>query len=62
MVDVSVIRRKLRKLDEYAGQLGRIQPESFDAYKASVLHQRAIERLLQLLVDVASDINTHVLV
>lgn len=62
MVDVSVVRRKLRKLEEYVDQLSRLQPESFEAYKASVLHRRAIERLLQLLVEVASDINTHVLV
>lgn len=62
MVDASVVRRKLRKLEEYVDQLSRLQPESFEAYKASVLHRRAIERLLQLLVEVASDINTHVLV
>ena len=62
MVDAAVVQRKLRKLSEYLQELEEVKPPSFDAYVRSRLVRRSVERLLQLLVEVASDINTHIIV
>lgn len=55
MVDASVTRRKMRKLDEHLGRRSwrnsaGCDPSLSRLTKASLLHRRAIERLLQLLV------------
>lgn len=62
MADPDVLRRKLAKLDQYLGELESIRPASFEEYEASLLHRRSVERLIQLLVEVGNDINTHLLV
>lgn len=62
MVDVEVVQRKLRKLEQYLRELEEIRPPSLQAYVSSTLLRRTVERLIQLLVEVANDINTHVIV
>lgn len=62
MVDVQVVRRKLRKLDQYLRELEEVRPPSLEAYLGSILVRRTVERLIQLLVEVANDINTHIIV
>lgn len=61
-IDVDVVRRKLRKLDQYLRELEEVRPGSFEAYMRSVPVRRSVERLIQLLVEVANDVNTHVVV
>lgn len=62
MADPDVLWRKLPRLDQYPSELESIRPASFEEYEASLLHRRSVERLIQLLVEVANDINTHLLV
>lgn len=60
MVRVDVIRQKLAVLHGYLGELKAHRAISFEDFVAGGDPQRAIERLLQLVVEAAVDINTHV--
>ncbi|HAP31472.1 MAG TPA: hypothetical protein DCQ14_00215 [Firmicutes bacterium] len=62
MVNRQVAERKLSKLKGYLEELSAYQDLSWDEYRASFPHRRTVERLLQLIVDVAVDINTHAVV
>jgi len=62
MADHILVRRKLVKLHQYLEELKGLSRYSFQDYQENYLIKRTAERLIQLLVDVASDINSHVLV
>ena len=62
MVNPQVVRRKLIKMDGYLKELQDLQGYAYSEYLSNNLVRRSAERLLQLLVDVAADINTHVIV
>lgn len=62
MVEHLLVQRKLVKLRQYLEELKGISKYSFQDYQGNYLIKRTAERLIQLLVDVASDINSHVLV
>ncbi len=62
MVDPVVVRRKLTKLDQYLGELEVLRGVTLEEYLADSRHRRAVERLIQLVVDAAVDLNTHVIV
>lgn len=62
MVKPSVVKRKLVKLKQYLDELALIAQHSYEEYSENFLLRRSAERLIQLLVDVATDINTHALV
>ena len=62
MLNAAVVERKLAKLEQYLRELAAVRPPTFQEYEQSLLHRRAVERLIQLLVDVANDINAYVLV
>lgn len=62
MVDKKVAQRKLRKLRQYLYELSTFKIISWEEYMKNFQHQRAVERLIQLIVDVAADINTHAVV
>lgn len=47
---------------QYLDELGSMQHTSLDEYLGDARTRRAVERLIQLIVDVAVDVNTHVLV
>lgn len=53
----AIIREKLLLLDQYLRELGTVKDISFVAYQKSPMTRRGVERLLQLLVEVASDVN-----
>ncbi|MBT9172425.1 MAG: hypothetical protein DDT21_00806 [Syntrophomonadaceae bacterium] len=62
MVNRQVAERKLSKLKGYLEELSEYQNLSWDDYLAAFPHRRTVERLIQLIVDVAVDINTHAVV
>jgi len=61
-VNPLVIKRKLQKMAQCLGELEAVRPASLDEYRSDFGRRRAVERLVQLIVDVAVDINTHLIV
>ena len=59
MVRVEVVERKLEALADYLAELRALRPADLREYQPDLTRGRAIERLLQLVVEVATDINTH---
>lgn len=62
MVNTVLVRRKLMKLDGYLAELKHLSRYTFEDYCSDFRTKRAVERLLQLLSDVATDINMHIIV
>jgi len=62
MIDVDLIRRKLSRLNMYLEKLKPISQKSLEEYKSDFYFKFSAERLIQLIVDAASDINNHVVV
>ncbi len=52
---------KLLKLKEYIELLEKIKPASFEEYMADIKTKYTVERIVQLIVDIALDINNIVL-
>lgn len=59
MVREELVRRKLALLHGYARELAEHRDVTLDEYVRGGPTRRATERLLQLIVEVAADINTH---
>lgn len=57
-----VVKRKLEKLAECLGELESLGHGTLDEYRSDFGCRRAVERLVQLTVDIAVDINTHLIV
>ena len=60
--DLEVITEKLILLRQYLGELSEIKDITFNYYTGNKIVKRGAERLLQLLVEVASDINGALLI
>lgn len=54
--------RKLSRMSQYLDELESVRPDSFEGYVEDIRTRRAVERLLQLIVEVANDINVHAVV
>lgn len=61
MVDRQLLLRKLASLDEYLAQLGELREITADQYRADWRTQRAVERTLQLAIEVCADVANHVI-
>lgn len=59
--DIEVIREKLVLLGKYLEELSELKDLTFKEYTERNITKRGVERLLQLLVEVASDINSVIL-
>lgn len=57
-----VMRRKMQRMVQYLDELEAMSHISLDEYLSEVRERRAVERLIQLIVDVAVDVNTHMVV
>lgn len=57
-----VVNRKLQKLSGYLAELKMMEGITLEDYLNNFRHRRTVERLIQLIVDVAIDINTHAVV
>lgn len=62
MLDVDLMRRKLSRLNMYLERLRPISQKSLEEYKSDFYLKSSAERLIQLIVECASDINNHVVV
>jgi uncharacterized protein YutE (UPF0331/DUF86 family) len=62
MIDVDLIRRKLSRLNMYLEKLKQISQKTLEEYLADFYLKTSAERLIQLIVECASDINNHVVV
>lgn len=57
MLDRIAIEQKLTALAEYLDELEQISQYSYQEYKANFQIKRTVERLIQLVVECATDIN-----
>lgn len=62
MIDIELIRRKLSRLNMYLEKLKPIREKSLEEYKSDFYLKSSTERLIQLIVECATDINNHVVV
>jgi uncharacterized protein YutE (UPF0331/DUF86 family)/predicted nucleotidyltransferase len=62
MIDRELVNRKLSQMVEYLTALTPLQALSYADYLQQPLTRYAAERLLQLIVDTAVDINAHLIV
>jgi predicted nucleotidyltransferase len=62
MIDRELVNRKLSQIVEYLTALTPLQALSYADYMQQPLSRYAAERLLQLIVDTAVDINAHLIV
>ena len=62
MIDVDLIRRKLSRLNMYLEKLEPISNRKFEEYVSDSYLKYTAERLIQLIIECASDVNNHVVV
>jgi len=62
MTDPLIVRRKLNKMIEYLGQLEEVNQYTMENYLDNFFVKRTAERLIQLIVETATDINGHLIV
>lgn len=62
MIDIDLIRRKLARLNMYLEKIKPLSERSLIEYKADFYLKSSAERLIQLIVEAATDINNHVVV
>jgi len=60
MIDSDLVRRKLARLNMYLDKLKPIADTTFDEYISDFYKKTSTERLIQIIVECASDINSHV--
>ena len=52
-----IIVNKLIKMEKYINELEKYKPQTYNEYKNKQLKRYAVERLIQLIIDLALDIN-----
>lgn len=63
MIKLDVIKPKLSRLVDFLKELEEVKPAgSFSEYKATPSIKRSSERLIQLIVEVAADVNSNIVV
>ncbi|MFW5999788.1 MAG: type VII toxin-antitoxin system HepT family RNase toxin [Halanaerobiaceae bacterium] len=62
MVNKELVRRKLNKIIQYLTELSSVEEYTLQEYLDNYFIKRTAERLLQLIVEVATDINGHIIV
>ncbi len=62
MIEADLIRRKLSRLNMYLDKLKPVAKHTLEEYISDFYLKASAERLIQLIVDCASDINNHVVV
>ena len=62
MIDIELVRRKLSRLNMYLEKLAPISRKTLAEYTADSYLKFSAERLIQLIVEAATDINNHVVV
>jgi len=62
LINKDLILSKLLKIKNYIQELKTFSNITFEEYKRDFIKKRAVERLILLLVEVATDINSYVIV
>lgn len=63
MIKFDIIKLKLGKLVEFLKELEEVKPAgSFSEYKINISTKRSCERLIQLIVEAAADINSNIVI
>ncbi len=62
MIDNDLVRRKLSRLNMYLEKLKPMLKKSLEEYKTDSYLRFSTERLIQLIVECATDVNNHVVV
>ncbi len=62
MIDIDLVRRKLSRLNMYLDKLSPVAKKSLKEYLKEDYVRFSTERLIQLIVECATDINNHVVV
>lgn len=62
MIDNDLVRRKLSRLNAYLEKLKPMLKKSLEEYKTDSYLRLSTERLIQLIVECATDVNNHVVV
>lgn len=57
-----IVKEKLAKLVEFLRELEKVKTASFEKYKSNPAIKRSCERLIQLIVESAADINSNVVI
>lgn len=60
MLDKDLVRRKLARLNMYLERLDPVAQKTFKEYQREDILRFSTERLIQLIVECATDINNHV--
>ncbi len=61
MENADLINEKLLNLTTYINELKKIKPDTFEKYSTDTIRRYAAERLIQLIIDLALDINNIIL-
>lgn len=59
MIDRGLLARKLSNLRQALDELARYAPSTLAQYRTDTLRRRATERLIQVIIEAAVDINMH---
>lgn len=62
MIDIDLVRRKLSRLNMYLDKLKAVSIKELNDYLEDTYLKFSVERLIQLIVERATDINNHVVV
>ena len=60
MINPDLVRRKLARLNMYLEKLKPIAEHTFEEYRSDFYMKTSAERLIQLIVECATDVNSHV--
>jgi len=61
LVDKSLVLRKLSELEEYLGQIREFSSIAEEEYSKDWKTQRIVERTLQIMIELAADIASHLI-
>ena len=61
LVDRPLLLRKLAELEEYLGQMREFSSLTTEAYAGNWKTQRIVERTLQMMIELCSDISGHII-
>jgi len=61
MVDVALVLRKLASLDDYRKQIAEFSSVTVDDYRGDWKVQRIVERTLQMMIELCTDIAGHII-
>lgn len=59
-LNVSSMRQRLQKLEQYIGELEKQQPITLEAFKTDFTRQLAVERAFQAAIESCTDIAAHI--